>query len=165
VSDNLSIAPRRVRVLTFNVELYFKRHLHQILYAFMSLPPSQPSPALLILAHKCDLLTTTTTSGPPDQLAINRVRTVLERELEKRRSQVGGMGIESLGGEGDGSDLGGLECSGSSGGTFRFAEWEGGEIGFLGTSVIMKEAETDEKSPREAGRTIHDLQKFLEGLP
>lgn len=131
----------------------------------MSLPPSQPPPALLILAHKCDLLTTTATSGPSDQLAVNRVRTVLERELEKRRSQAGGMGIESLGGEGDGSELGGLECSGSSGGTFRFSEWEGGEIVFLGSSVTVKEAMVGEEKLSAMGMGIGGLEQFIQDLP
>ena len=37
-----------------------------------------------------------------EQLAINRVRTILERELDKRRtSHAGGVGVESLGGEGE----------------------------------------------------------------
>jgi signal recognition particle receptor subunit beta len=129
----------------------------------MSLPPSQPAPALLILAHKCDLLSVTASSGPPEQLAVNRVRTVLERELEKRRqSQAGGMGVESLGGEGDGSELSGLECSGSGGGTFRFADWEGGEVVFLGTSVAAKE---DGEKPSPGGGGLDALQHWLEELP
>jgi len=140
-------------------------HLHQILHTFMSLPPSQPPPALVILAHKCDLLTASSSSGPPDQLAINRIRTVLERELEKRRSQAGGMGIESLGDEGDGSEPGGLECSGSGGGTFRFSEWEGGEINFLGTSVAVKETAGDEEKSIRASGGLDGLQQLLKTLP
>jgi signal recognition particle receptor subunit beta len=140
-------------------------HLHQVLHTFMSLPPSQPSPALLILAHKCDLLTSTSSSGPSNQLAVNRVRTVLERELEKRKeSQAGGMGVESLGGEGDASELGGLECNGSGNGIFRFSDWDGGEIVFLGTSVAMKEGAGGEKSTG-GGEGLGSLQRWLGNLP
>lgn len=91
-----------------------------------------------------------TAQATPDQLAINRVRTVLERELEKRRaSQAGGVGIEGLGAEDSESELGGLECGGS--GEFRFDAWEGGEIAFVGTSVNSKvqqqaKSVSDEKS-------------------
>jgi len=141
-------------------------HLHQILHTFMSLAPSQPSPAFLILAHKCDLLTATSSSGPPDQLAINRVRAILERELEKRRqSQVGGMGVESLGGEGDGSELSGLECRGSGGGAFRFSDWDGGEIVFLGTSIAMKEGMVEEEKAPGSDNGLNGLQQWLEDLP
>lgn len=71
------------------------------------------------------------------------MRTILERELEKRRAaQAGGVGIEGLGadsgggGAGDSEELsGGLECR--AGGAFRFAEWEGGEVGFAGTWVRL----------------------------
>jgi len=141
-------------------------HLHQILHTFMSLPPSQPSPALLILAHKYDLLMASSSSGPADQLAINRVRTVLERELEKRRqSQTGGTGVESLGGEEDGSELGGLECSGSGGGTFRFSDWDGGEVVFLGSSVAAKEGAAVEEKSTKSGDGLNRLQRWLEDLP
>ena len=68
--------------------------------------------------------------------------------MDKRRtSHAGGVGVESLGGEGeDSSELAGLECSGN--GEFRFAEWEGGEVSFLGTSVSVGKAVIvdDEKS-------------------
>lgn len=79
-------------------------------------------------------------SATAEQLAINRVRAVLERELDKRRtSHVGGVGIESLGGDGEeGSELGGLECTGT--GEFKFVEWEGGEVPFFGTSVSVGKA-------------------------
>lgn len=52
---------------------------------------------------------------------------------------MGGVGVESLGAEGEeSSELGGLECTGS--GEFRFAEWEGGEVPFFGTSVSVGKA-------------------------
>jgi len=106
-------------------------YLHIVLHSLTSLPPSQRLPALLILAHKADLLKSTSTAS--DVLAANRVKSILERELEKRRvSQSGGVTIEGLGAEGERSDLGGLDCSGPE---FRFAEWEGGEVTFMGSSV------------------------------
>lgn len=131
----------------------------------MSLPPSATPPALLILAHKYDLLSSTAASGPPDQLAINRVRTILERELEKRKeSQAGGLGMESLGGDGDAVEVSGLECSGSGSGGFRFSDWEGGEVVFLGTSVDMgnKDIVEDEK---KSGSGLDALEQWLEDLP
>jgi len=139
-------------------------YLHQILHSFMSTPPSQSSPALMILAHKSDLLASTTSSSntSADQLAINRVRTILERELEKRRqSQAGGMGIESLGGgEGDHMEVSGLECSGAGGGAFRFSDWEGGEVTFLGTSISrIGEKVQDEKAGNIGG--LEGLRQWL----
>jgi len=133
----------------------------------MSTPPSQPTPALIILAHKSDLLASTTSSSntPADQLAVNRVRTILERELEKRRqSQAGGMGIESLGGsEGDNTEVSGLECGGVGGGVFRFSDWEGGEVTFLGTSVSRTgEKVQDEKAGNTDG--LEGLQRWLSDL-
>jgi len=118
-------------------------HLHHILHAITSLPPSREAPALLILAHKCDLMKTGTSSGSPTEIAISRVRTILERELEMRReAQSSGMGIEGLGAEGERSDIGGLECSG--GGIFKFANWEGGEVDFAGTWVNVGEPKAEE---------------------
>ncbi|KAJ7063491.1 P-loop containing nucleoside triphosphate hydrolase protein [Mycena amicta] len=112
-------------------------HLHIVLNAIMSLPPSQVLPSLLILAHKSDLIK----SGTSAQ-AINRVKTILERELEKRRvAQSGGVGVEGLGSEGERAEMGGLECSGEKG-VFRFDTWEGGDVAFLGTSTKL----VDEKS-------------------
>ncbi|KAF8163628.1 signal recognition particle receptor beta subunit-domain-containing protein [Crassisporium funariophilum] len=127
-------------------------HLHYILHALTSLPPSQPQPSLLILAHKSDLLKTSSSSpqAGASTLAVNRVKTILERELEKRRvSQSGGINIEGLGEDGERSDMGGLECSGKEGSTFRFDEWEGGEILFLGTSVFSNASQVEEKAGNE----------------
>ncbi|KAF8891322.1 signal recognition particle receptor beta subunit-domain-containing protein [Infundibulicybe gibba] len=123
-------------------------HLHNILHALTSLPPSQTPPTLLILAHKADLLKTPASSltAASVDFAINRVKTILERELEKRRlAQSGGVGVEGLGEEGERSDMGGLDCAGN--GAFRFEEWEGGEITFLGSYVKPgKNSEDEEKS-------------------
>ncbi|KAI9570478.1 P-loop containing nucleoside triphosphate hydrolase protein [Boletus coccyginus] len=118
-------------------------HLHYVLHAITSLPPTVPTPTLLILAHKKDLLKVGASSNPASDVAITRVRTILERELEKRRaSQTGGVGVESLGAEGEGMEVGGLECSGA-GGAFKFSEWEGGEVEFLSTWVKVGEAKED----------------------
>lgn len=69
-------------------------------------------------------------------MAVDRVQTILERELEKRReSQSGGVGVEGLGEEGEKTDMGGLDCGEKEGSAFKFDEWEGGDIPFLGTSV------------------------------
>ncbi|KAI0819545.1 P-loop containing nucleoside triphosphate hydrolase protein [Trametes gibbosa] len=139
-------------------------HLHMIMHALTSLPPSRETPSLVIVAHKCDLLRSTATASS-EQLAIIRVRTILERELEKRQvSHVNGVAVEGLGAKDAESELGGLECSGS--GEFKFADWEGGEIGFIGTSVIVGKAASvtaDEK--RHAGDDLASFQEWLEELP
>ncbi|KAK7467342.1 hypothetical protein VKT23_004399 [Stygiomarasmius scandens] len=120
-------------------------HLHLVMDAIVSLPPSHQLPSLIILAHKADLLKTTSVSSDSISLAVNRVQTVLERELEKRRiSQSGGMGIESMGGEDEKSEIGGLECSGPDS-TFKFENWDGGEVLFLGTSVKAAKTSNDSK--------------------
>lgn len=113
------------------------RHLHHIFHALTSLPPSQYQPRLLILAHKSDLLRTTSSNNNSHALAVKRVKTILERELEKRRdSQSGGVNVEGLGEEGERTDMGGLDCGEKEGSAFKFDEWEGGEILFFGTSVL-----------------------------
>lgn len=124
------------------------RHLHHILHALTSLPPSQSQPSLLILAHKSDLLKTGSSSHTnAATLAVNRVKAILERELEKRRlSQSGGINIEGLGEEGERSDMGGLECGEKEGSTFKFDDWEGGEVMFLGTSAVPNASPSDEKT-------------------
>ncbi|CDO72945.1 hypothetical protein BN946_scf185002.g130 [Trametes cinnabarina] len=133
-----------------------------IMHALTSLPPSQSTPSLLILAHKCDLLKGTATASA-EKLAVNRVRTILERELEKRRvSHVNGVAVEGLGAEEAESDLGGLECTGN--GEFKFAEWEGGEVAFIGTSsAVGKSARgVDEKHSNIDG--LSSLREWLEEL-
>ena len=71
--------------------------------------------------------------------------------------------MESLGQDGkeDEGGLtaeGGLECSGS--GEFRFAEWEGGEVAFLGSYVKVGEkvSEAEEKADADG------LESFREWL-
>lgn len=123
------------------------------MHALTSLPPSHSQPSLLILAHKSDLLKTGSSSHTnPATLATNRVKTILERELEKRRlSQSGGVSIEGLGEEGERSDMGGLECGEKEGSTFKFDDWEGGDVVFLGTSAVSNASQSDEKSVGDNG--------------
>ncbi|KAI0372913.1 P-loop containing nucleoside triphosphate hydrolase protein [Pilatotrama ljubarskyi] len=139
-------------------------HLHKIMHALTSLPPSRETPSLVIVAHKCDLLKGTANASA-EQLAINRVRTILERELEKRRaSHVNDVAVEGLGAEDAESELGGLECTGN--GEFKFAEWEGGEVGFVGTSVVAigKAAPSDGEKHAENDHLL-PLRQWLEELP
>ena len=123
---------------------FWSRHLHHVLHAVTSLPQSPP---LLILAHKVDLLRSL--SSTPDNapnLAINRVKTILERELEKRRiSQSNSIGIEGLGEEGVGTELGGLDCSGSAGNAFKFDDWEGGEVTFFATWLHIQASASEKR--------------------
>ncbi|KIY72117.1 P-loop containing nucleoside triphosphate hydrolase protein, partial [Cylindrobasidium torrendii FP15055 ss-10] len=110
-------------------------HLHLIMHAISNLPASHKLPTLLVLAHKADLLKTTSTTNEASSgtHALNRVRTVLERELEKRKTvQANGLGVEKLGEDAEKSDvMGGLECSGP---TFTFDHWDGGECLLIATS-------------------------------
>ena len=140
------------------------------MHAVVTIPPSQNPPAILVLAHKCDLLKTGGLSATSslEQLAINRVRTVLERELSKRRrSHTGSVAIDELGAEGeDNSELGGLDSAGPPGETFKFAEWEGGEIGFIGSWVSVGETVEleDEKGRSTGGDGIRGLETWLQAL-
>lgn len=110
------------------------RHLHTVLHSVTSLPPSQNPPFVLIIAHKADLLKSGT-SALQDSLAINRVKSILERELEKRRaSRIRDVTVESLGEENEKGELGGLEC-GNGTENFKFDDWEGGQISFISTYV------------------------------
>jgi len=141
-------------------------HLHKILHAVVSIPPSQNPPAILVLAHKCDLLKTGSGSAnsTSEQLAINRVRTVLERELEKRRrSHTGRVAIDELGAEGeDSTELGGLECAGPPGEAFKFGDWEGGNVEFVGSWVRVGKRVVEEKESGEEGigRLLDWLDQF-----
>ena len=70
------------------------------------------------------------------------------------------MGIESLGGgEGDNAEVSGLECSGVAGSVFKFSDWEGGEVTFLGTSISRTEKE---KASSICG--LEGLQQWLMDL-
>ena len=145
------------------------RHLHKILHAVVTIPPSQNPPAILILAHKCDLLKTGSTSATSslEQLAINRVRTVLERELDKRRqSHTGRVAMDELGAEGeDSTELGGLDCTGRPGEPFKFAEWEGGNIDIVGSWVKVGERDQLEAEKGWNGEDgIERLSAWLDQL-
>ncbi|KAK0483710.1 P-loop containing nucleoside triphosphate hydrolase protein [Armillaria novae-zelandiae] len=136
-------------------------HLHIIMDAIVNLSPSQKTPSLVIVAHKTDLLKNMAGSAnaSSDALAINRVKTVLERELEKRRdAQSSSLGVEGLGEE-EKTELGGLECSGTAK-TFRFSDWESTEVHFIATSVKQSAKEVDdEKSGTHIG--LGSLQELL----
>lgn len=58
--------------------------------------------------------------------------------------------MEGLGEEGEKSELGGLDSTGPAGGAFRFADWEGGEVAFIGTSTRSSDVQ-DEKQFPEVG--------------
>jgi len=151
------------------VDFWIPRHLHKIMHAIVATPPSQSPPAILVLAHKCDLLKTGGVSGTSlEQLGINRVRTVLERELDKRRrSHTGSVAIDELGAEGeDTSELGGLDSIGPPGEAFKFAEWEGGEIEFIGSWVSIGETVEleDEKGGDSVGDGSSRLSSWLQAL-
>lgn len=106
-----------------------------------------------------DLLKTTS-SATPDANAISRVRNVLERELEKRRvSQSGGVGVEGLGEEGGHSEMGGLGRGSGTKGDFRFEDWEGGDITFIGSSLRFGKAAEDQEKGEQEG-----LLQFREWL-
>lgn len=133
------------------------RHLHHVLHALTSLPASQHQPSLVILAHKSDLLKATASSQNTHTLAVNRVKTILERELEKRRaSHSGGINVEGLGDDGEATEMGGLQCGEKEGSAFKFDEWEGGEIVFLGTSIMQG---ASDKAQSSGG--LESLQDWL----
>lgn len=114
-------------------------------------------PKALVLAHKTDLVKAGASSSTVTEVAISRVRTVLERELEKRKAlQTGGVGVESMDAESE-SELGGLECGGTAGGGFKFSEWDGGEVDFIGAWV-----EVGEKNGGQDG--LRELKDWLEQL-
>lgn len=145
----------------YTISLSMHRHLHHVLHALTSLPPSHPAPSLVILAHKHDLLATSSSNAA---LAVSRVRTILERELERRRaSQAGGVGVGHLGeDEGADAELGGLECSGPGGGVFKFKDWEGGEVEILASSLNINGGSID---PEKALDGLAGLRQWLHNLP
>ncbi|KIM20967.1 hypothetical protein M408DRAFT_29951 [Serendipita vermifera MAFF 305830] len=109
--------------------------------AITSLPPSIPTPPLLVFANKSDLLPKTAEKTTNSGLALTRTQTILERELEKRRQAslsrgqtgAGGGVLSELGEDADaaaeGSAWGGLGIAENAEGTsFTFEKWEGGDI-------------------------------------
>lgn len=107
-----------------------------------------------------DLLRTlSTTPDSAPNLAITRVKTILERELEKRRvSQSNSIGIEGLGEEGAGIELGGLDCNRGAGITFKFDDWEGGEVTFFATWLQIQASASEKKDG------LAPFTDWLEGL-
>ncbi|KAJ3567723.1 hypothetical protein NP233_g6185 [Leucocoprinus birnbaumii] len=136
-------------------------HLHLILHSVTSLPPSQTLPSIIIVAHKADLLKSGA-SASQDSLAINRVKTILERELEKRRaSQSSGVAVEGLGQEDEKAEMGGLEC-GDGTAAFKFDDWDGGEITFVSTFVRPGKAAVGGDSEKD--ESDDGLSEFEIGL-
>lgn len=132
------------------------RHLHTVLNSITKLPPSAHVPPILILANKSDLLSVPVASSR-EAVAADRVRTILERELEKRRqSSLTGVGVGGLGetaeDEDTGAIQGGLETLGD--GSFTFVKWEGGEVKVSGGCVekqTREKLEASEKTPESRG--------------
>jgi signal recognition particle receptor subunit beta len=138
------------------------RHLHTIFNALTSLPPSHTFPSIAIVAHKADLLKAGASSSSTS-LSVNRVKTILERELEKRRaSQAGGVGVEGLGEEGESTEMGGLDTTGKPGESFTFDRWDGGEVEFMGTSVKIGSNDDDDEKQEE--ESLVPLRDWLESL-
>lgn len=75
-------------------------------------------------------------------------------------SQSGGVGIEGLGAEGERLEMGGLECVGNSGDAFKFADWEGGEVTFIGTSIRVEKSYADNEKAGDDG--LSSLRLWLE---
>ncbi|KAF5358154.1 hypothetical protein D9756_001314 [Leucocoprinus leucothites] len=137
-------------------------HLHVVFHSVTSLPPSQTLPSILIVAHKADLLKLGA-SASQDSLAISRVKTILERELEKRRaSQSGGVAVEGLGQEDEKAELGGLEC-GDGTGAFKFDDWEGGEVSFVSTYIRPGKAPEGDEKNEGNGDGLSELRDWLAG--
>lgn len=120
----------------------------------------------MIVIHKIDLIKAPSTLSNSESIGeyhINRAKSILERELERRRSsQSGKVAIEGLGFENDGgeeTELGGLECSGQSG-EFKFANWDGGEVAFVASSMVGVGEDGDEKSDDADG--LVGLREWLD---
>jgi signal recognition particle receptor subunit beta len=108
---------------------------------------------LVIAAHKADLIKPTAGGPAPAQLAANRVRSVLERELERRRAAL--VGVEDA--------LGGLD-GGAPGQPFRFADWDGGEVAFVGTWATPGQQKAEGESEKAPADGLAELRSWLEEL-
>ncbi|KIM20961.1 hypothetical protein M408DRAFT_29944 [Serendipita vermifera MAFF 305830] len=103
------------------------KHLHLIMSAITNVPPSIPTPPLLVFAYKADLLPKIAEKIANSGLALTRTQTILERELEKRRQAslsrgqtgAGGGVLPELGEDADaaaeGTALGGLDIAEDAG--------------------------------------------------
>ncbi|KAH7104144.1 P-loop containing nucleoside triphosphate hydrolase protein [Auriculariales sp. MPI-PUGE-AT-0066] len=132
-------------------------HLHLTLSTLAALPNTPP---VAVVAAKCDLAGASTTSG------VTRVRTVLERELDKRRASrvdVEGVGLGMETADDGTGNLGGLETVGAPGTPFRLAEWEGGEIAVLGCSVTIS-GPTGEKEEASEKDGLIQVREWIEAL-
>ena len=147
-----------------------------MLHILSSLPYERAQPQLVIHAHKCDLLvvksntpsSSVSTKSRARGLAKERVKAVLERELEKRAkaARIGVSVDTEEGGEGA-TAMGGLECLGGDG-PFRFDKWEGGDIDFTGgwvdvvrdDGIVLSKPSADSE---EDG--LEELKEWLEALP
>lgn len=115
------------------------------------------------------------TKSQTRSLARDRTRTILERELEKRRKAAAtGVNVEGLGavvGGGPAADAeaelgGGLECS-SPDGSFKFDKWDGGEVEFSAgwVDVVRDDGITESGKPSEDGVDgLAELKEWLDTL-
>jgi signal recognition particle receptor subunit beta len=111
--------------------------MHFILNAFTNLPSKKECPPIAILAHKVDLVTSSAYNTPTGEIAISRVKSVLERELAKRSMlQKQSVGIDKMGEENLDVAIDGLEFRGT--GMFKFSDWAHGEVTFLSSSVRIE---------------------------
>jgi len=172
------LVPQTVSMWALTEPSKFRRHLHLVLRAIASLPPSRSSnpPPVVIHAHKADLLSSSSPATPPTQqtldLAKDRVRTVLERELDKRRKTFAkdvrfeGLGADA--GVGDDSGGSGLDCA-TEDGTFRFDRWEAGNVEFsAGWVEVVREdgitSTSSEKEKETEGGSLRELKEWLDEL-
>ena len=56
--------------------------------------------------------------------------------------------------------MGGLECGEKEGSIFKFDDWEGGDVTFLGTSTVPNASQSDEKTG--GGSDLGPLQEWIE---
>lgn len=141
------------------------------------------------MANKVDLITIGSATGPSGkpltkaEVGMNRIRTILEREMTKRANDLKrSVGIEGLGSEenkgkpASGPDAGvidsssgltGLECSNNSMEGFKFAAWEYGEIELVSSSVSVMDGEFGDVGQLEKLETadehegLNDLKDWL----
>jgi signal recognition particle receptor subunit beta len=73
--------------------------------------------------------------------------------------------MDELGAEGeDSTELGGLDCTGRPGEAFKFADWEGGNIDFIGSWVRVGEIVELEEEKGRGGDGIERLLAWLNQL-